>query len=47
MGSFKCEGIWTYKVDEHGKLLEMFGYWEEDWMKETHTALPDHQFYVE
>jgi len=47
LGSFKCEGIWTYKVDEQGKLLEMYGYWEEDWMKETHTKLPDHQFYVE
>lgn len=47
MGSFKCEGIWTYKVDEAGKLLQMYGYWEEEWMKETHTPLPEHHFYVE
>lgn len=46
-GSFKCEGIWTYKVDAEGKLLEMIGYWEEAYMKETHTELPEHQFYVE
>jgi hypothetical protein len=46
-GSFKIEGIWTYEVDDEGKLTAMIGYWEADAMKESHTELPKHQFYVE
>jgi len=45
--SFKCEGIWTYEVDEEGKLTAMIGYWEEPALMETKTPLPEHQFYVE
>lgn len=48
--SFKCEGIWTYSVDDEGKLLTMYGYWEADDMIASQTILTgeyDHQFYVE
>ena len=45
--SFKCEGIWTYEVDEQGKLKSMIGYWEEDALNESRTPLSTHQFYVE
>ena len=45
--SFKCEGIWTYSVDDDGKLTSMLGYWEEDALIESRTQLPEHQFYVE
>ena len=45
--SFKCEGIWTYEVNEEGKLTAMIGYWEEEALMESRTPLPDHQFYVE
>jgi hypothetical protein len=46
-GAFKCEGIWTYSVDEEGKLTSMLGYSEADGMKEALTELPNHQYYVE
>lgn len=45
--SFKCEGIWTYSVDDEGKLTTMYGYWEEKSSMESKTSLPGHQFYVE
>ncbi len=48
--SYKCEGIWTYSVDEDGKLLTMYGYWEEADMEASQTVLTgnyDHNFYVE
>lgn len=45
--SFKVEGIWTYSVDEEGKLLTMYGYWEEEPAIESETPLHGHHFYVE
>ena len=45
--SYKCEEIWTYEVNEQGKLMAMIGYWEEDALTGSRTLLPNHQFYVE
>jgi len=48
--TFKCEGIWTYSVDEQGKLLTMYGYWDQEDMIATETLITgeyDHQHYVE
>ena len=45
--SMKVDGVWTYSVDDQGKLTSMCGYFEEDAVRKSYTPLPDRQFYAE
>ena len=45
--SIKIEGVWTYSVDEEGKLTSMCGYWEEGTANANMTELTGHKYYVE